>query len=311
MAAKVVFFGSTELSARCLEAILGDSGFAVAAAVCQPDNPKAKKRSFGPVKQLALRRGVPCLQPERVRDVSGDLSRTGATLGVCVAYGQFIPEAIRDLFSLGIVNVHPSLLPKYRGGAPVQHAIWNGDRETGITIIKLVKQMDAGPYCFQSSFPIDPEWTGGDLMDEVTRLAPPILIDSMRKVTSGAATWIPQDETLKTLAPVLTREQEKIDWRQPSAKVVRHIKAFSPAPATYATLDPDSPIKFFNARIGDHAFGTAPGTINLVDRQFFCVQAGDRQGCVHVLEFLLPGKKRTLAANHTGRYPFRAKDRFL
>ncbi|WP_033160220.1 methionyl-tRNA formyltransferase [Mycoplasmoides alvi] len=311
MKTKVIFFGSTNLSAACLSQILSDKNFDVCCVVCQPDNPKAKKNNkWNEIKQTALKYNIKCLQPLKIVEIFEEIKSLKAEIGICVAYGQFIPESIINLFHYGIINVHPSLLPKYRGGAPIQHAIMNGDLETGITIMKLTKEMDAGDYCFQNNFSINSEWTSGELMNKVIKDAPKILLLCMYKILSNDITWHHQDSTQKSLAPIFTREQEKINWNFEAFKIVRHIKAFSPAPGTFSFFDKNKTIKFFNATLGNHEFDTEPGIINLLDKNFICIQAINKK-CVHITEFLLPGKKRIEVRKYNGVYPFNLKDKLF
>ncbi|WP_027124246.1 methionyl-tRNA formyltransferase [Mycoplasmoides pirum] len=312
MITKIIFFGSTTLSSNCLLEILNNKNFEVLAIVCQPDNPKAKKNNlFSEVKNIALKNNIICLQPEKIIDMCQFLNKLKPDIGVCVAYGQFLPKQIRDLFVHGIINVHPSLLPKYRGGAPIQHAIWNNDNKTGISIIKLIKEMDAGPCCFQNVFDIDKNWTAGDLMNEVIKQAPKILVDCLNKIISNQITWIDQNDSKKSYAPVLTKEQEKINWNSSGKLIIQHIKAFSPKPGTYSYYKNNKIFKFFNAFEGQHKFDSKPGTINLIEKKYICIQSNDPNSCVHVFEFLIPGKKQTNIVNYNGKFPFNIGDNFF
>lgn len=315
MPVRTVFFGSAPLSAACLERLLADSRFEVAAVVCQPDNPRAKKNAAGPVKALAVGRGILCLQPEKVGATTEQIAALAPDIGALAAYGQFIPERLIGAFPHGILNVHPSLLPKYRGAAPIQHAIWNGESRTGITIMRIVKKMDAGPWCAQTELTVPKGATYGELMDDVVRVAPGMFADSLYAVASGKkVSWTEQDESAVSFAPLLTREQERIDWRSGPSAVVRHIRAFSPEPGAYALRAGDERIKIFNAEVGDCAKKTPPGTVNAIAEKYFCVQAGGNDGicgCVHVSRFLLPGKRAVDAASHRGAYPFAPGDRFI
>lgn len=305
---KIVFFGSTPLSGACLLKLLSDLSLEVVCVVCQKDNPKAKKSNkYSIVKKIALENNLVCLQPNKIADIFDEIKKMNAKIGVCVAYGQFIPQKIIDLFLHGIINVHPSLLPKYRGGAPIQHAIWNGDLQTGITIMKIVKEMDAGDYCFQTSFPVDKNWTSGDLMQEVIKKAPDILLECITKILNYDVTWTKQDDSKKTYAPILTRDQEHINWFRDSKNIVNHIKAFSPIPGTFSYFGENKTIKFFNGFLGDHKFQNKCGTINLIDKRFICVQAFN-ENCVHITNFLLPGKKAIEVKNYNGNYPFSVGD---
>lgn len=313
MPVKTVFFGSAPLSAACLRFLLSDPRFEVVAAVCQPDNPKARKSAFGPVKGLALAHGVPCLQPEKVGAVTDQIAAFSPRVGALAAYGQFIPERLIAAFPCGILNVHPSLLPKYRGAAPVQHAVWNGEDQTGVTIMRIVKKMDAGPWCAQTAFPLMENATFGEVMDHVMEIAPPMFADALAAAAAGVARWNEQDEALASFAPLLTREQERIDWLRGPTWVARHIRAFSPEPGAYALRAGGERIKLLNASVGGCRLKSEAGTVNKIAPNYFCVQAGqgEKSGCVHVTRFLFPGKKPVEAAAYRGAYPFAAGDRFV
>lgn len=310
MKIRTVFFGSAPLSAACLAHLINDPRFDVVAVVCQPDNPKAKKHQYSVVKELALKNHLLCLQPQKVREIAEQIATVNPDIGALAAYGQFIPEKLINVFPFGILNVHPSLLPKYRGAAPVQHAVWNGETKSGITIMRIVKQMDAGPWCMQKAFVIDPQATTGQVMDTVCEMAPPMLAEALVLTYQNKAQWTVQDESEVTFAPLLTPEQEQVNWQQPATQIVQHMRAFAPDPAVYTLYALDARIKLLNAEVGNCGFATLPGTINCLKQNYFCVQT-QKQSCVHVTRFLLPGKKPLYVAQYRGTYPFKLGDRFI
>lgn len=307
---KIIFFGSTELSAVCLEEILKYSDdFQVCLIICQPDNLKVKKNAvYGPVKNLAIKHNISYVQPKKIIDVFNEIKKNNVKLGICVAYGQIIPQQIIDLFPLGIINVHPSLLPKYRGAAPIQHVIWNAEKYTGITIMKIVKKMDAGPYCFQNKFLVNPNMTTGELMNLVKQYSPKILIKCINDIKNNTVRWFEQDHKQVSYAPALTRSQERILWNQDAQKIVNQIKAFSPIPGTYSMFK-NGTIKFFNAILGNHNFTSEFGTINIIEKNYICIQANKSNNCVHVFDILLPGKKRIMVKDYHGKWPFNVSEK--
>lgn len=309
---KIIFFGSNKLSASCLNFLIDSKEFEIVAIVCQPDKPvgRGKKVNFSLLKEIAIKNNILCLQPYKIIESFDQLKALQSVLGVCVAYGQFLPEKVLDLFSKGVINVHPSLLPKYRGAAPIQHAIWNGENSSAITIMKMIKGMDAGPYCFQKKFKISEQDTSGTIMDLVISEAPKILYENLKLIVNNNVTWIDQDDSKKTLAPILTREQEKINWFEPGKKIINHIRAFSPVPGTYTFYNKNKNfIKFFSAHIGNHKIALSPGTINEICSNYICVKSGDSD-CVHIINFLIPGKRQTNIKEYHGKFPFNSGDCF-
>lgn len=309
---KVVFFGSNKLSAACLELLIQSKEFEVVAIVCQPDKPfgRGKKINVSFLKEIAIKNNILCLQPYKVSECFDQLKVLQSELGVCVAYGQFLPEKILNLFNKGVINVHPSLLPKYRGAAPIQHAIWNGEGYSAITIMKMTKGMDAGPYCCQKEFKINCQDNFETIMNLVINEAPQILYESLKSIINNNVTWTNQDDSKKTLAPILTREQEKINWLEPAQRIINHIRAFSPTPGTYSFYDKNKNfIKLFSAYVGNHKISLSPGTINEICSNYICVKSGDND-CVHIIDFLIPGKKRTNIKDYHGKFPFNLGDCF-
>lgn len=309
---KIIFFGSNKLSVACLNFLINSKDFEVVAVVCQPDKPfgRGKKMSFSFLKEIAIKNNILCLQPYKVIESFDELKKLQSDLGVCVAYGQFLPEKILNLFDKGVINIHPSLLPKYRGAAPIQHAIWSGETSSAITIMKMTKGMDAGPYCYQKEFKISDKDNFGTIMNLVINEAPKILYENLKLIFENNVTWIQQDDSKKTLAPILTREQEKINWFESSNKIFNHIRAFSPVPGTYSFYDKNKNfIKFFDAYMGNHKISSPPGTINEICSNYICVNSGQND-CVHIIDFLIPGKKRTNIKEYHGRFPFNSGDSF-
>ena len=297
---RVLFFGTPEFAVPSLAALVGE-GFEVVAAVTRPDRPVGRHRSrleAPPVKHAALAEEIPVLQPERptdaaflaaVRDLAPDVS-------VVVAYGHILKPALLDLPRLGSVNVHASLLPALRGAAPIERAILEGRTETGVTIMRMDAGMDTGPILHQVTTPIAPDETGGELRVRLAEMGALALVEALTLLEAGGASPKPQDDTAATYAPKLTREEERLDWRQPADVLARKVRAFDPAPGAWAECR-GTPLKLFGARVADGA--GMPGAV---------LQAGDAMrvacadGAIEVADVQPAGKARmTVRAFVNGR----------
>jgi len=287
---RVVFFGTPAFAVPSLDALVAE-GARVEGVVTQPDRPQGRSRSRlvpSPVKSRALELGLPLLQPERPRgDVFlANLRRLAPELGVVVAYGHILRHEVLAVPRLGMINVHASLLPRHRGAAPIQAAILAGDRETGVTIMKMDEGMDTGPLLRAASTPIRAGETAGELTERLAQLGAETLIEAVTLLQHGELPPVPQDDALATLAPKLTREAARIRWDQPAGAVARQIQAYDPAPGAW-TGTPDGELKLFGA-VPVEAQGP-PGHI---------VRAGPplviaaREGGVAVHEIQPAGRKR-------------------
>jgi methionyl-tRNA formyltransferase len=236
---RIVFMGSAELSCPSLETLL-DAGHEIAAVVTQPDRPRGRnlKLAPSPVKVLAESRGIAVLTPEKINlSESGDALRSLAPdLIVVVAYGQILRSEILRIPQLGCLNMHTSLLPKYRGAAPIQWAIANGERTTGVTAMFMNERMDAGDIICQSEFIIADDDTGGSLHDKLALGAAELLGQTIEKMRSGMVPRRPQAEADATLAPKLTKKDGKINWTLPSDKIYNRVRAFNPWPCCYCEV---------------------------------------------------------------------------
>ena len=208
--------------------------------ISQPDRPRGRGRKLAPtpVKQTAAELGIPVAQPEAVGNAEALewLRPLEPDLGCVVAFGQFIPKSVRELPGHGMINAHASLLPRHRGAAPVQHAILCGDRKTGVTIIRVVREMDAGDACLTLETEIGPEETAGELAGSLAELAARALVEAVEQIAEGRAVFRPQGEQGITLAPKVDREFGQIDWGEPSVAVLRRIRAATPAPGAHTDL---------------------------------------------------------------------------
>jgi len=266
---RIVFFGTPDFAVPSLQALVAEQ-FSVIAVVTQPDRPRGRSRSVmvpPEVKAAAEAAALPLLQPERP---TGDLFMTSLRrlepdLGVVVAYGHIIRPEVLAIPRLGMVNVHASLLPRYRGAAPIQHAIRSGETETGITIMQMEAGLDTGPILHRVPTPIEPDETAGELWQRLATLGAAALIEALSLIAGGLARPHPQDDALATYAPKIDRKMARIDWGSDAETVARQIRAFDPVPGAWTTLD-SSAVKLFGARVADDnpALGDgtrAPGTV--------------------------------------------------
>ena len=212
---KLIFMGTPQFSVPILEALVAQA-YDVVAVVTQPDRPVGRKRVITPtpVKEAAIRLGLPVFQPEKISGSPemAEIMALEADIIVTAAFGQFLPEALLKAPKKGAINVHASLLPKYRGGAPVHFAIMAGEKETGVTIMEMIKKMDAGGIYAQKSLPITKKDDVGIMFDKLSLLGRDLLLETLPKILSGELQPVPQEEQLATFSPNITREQEVIDW---------------------------------------------------------------------------------------------------
>lgn len=237
---KIIFMGTPQFAATILAGLLS-SPYEVLAVVTQPDRPVGRKRVLtpSPVKELALEHDLPVYQPEKIsgsKEVD-ELIALGADLIVTAAYGQFIPSRLIEAPEYSAINVHASLLPKYRGGAPIQYAVWNGDKETGISLIYMTKQMDAGNILAQAATPILPSDDSGTLFERLADIGRDLLLETLPQLFAGEVNAWAQAEADVVFSPTLTRAQEQIDWSQTATEIANHVRAFRPAPGTYTRID--------------------------------------------------------------------------
>ena len=238
-ALSIVFFGTPAFAAPTFAALL-ESRHRVVAAVCQPDRPsgRGQKPRAGPVKALAMEAGLPVLQPERLMDpaVRQSLEALGPDLGVVVAYGRIIPEHIINTPRLGLINVHASLLPRYRGAAPIHRAVMAGDRETGVTIMRIVKELDAGAMFAKLVRPIPLHATSGDVERDLAAAGARLLIEVVNAIAAGTSREEPQDDLQATYAPKVTRDESAVDWTRSALAIHNQVRGLSPWPRASTSL---------------------------------------------------------------------------
>lgn len=310
---RIVFFGTPEFAVPSLRALVGE-GFDVVTVVTQPDRPRGRSRSRlepPPAKTAALAEGIPVLQPERPNspELIEKLKPLAPDLGVVVAYGHILKKQLLELPRLGMINVHPSLLPKLRGAAPIQHAIMEGYRETGISIMQMDEGMDTGPVLFRAATPIGPEETGGELADRLAELGAEALIEALTLLAAGAARPEPQDDREATYAPKITRELARIHWSDSAERIARLTRALDPEPGAWTQLGPRE-VKLFAPRVlpsrnrGDEA---APGTVLETEPELVVATA---QGAIGFKECQPAGKTRMAAAAWARGRGVKVGDRF-
>lgn len=291
---KILFMGTPEFAAAHLRALLA-AGYPVVGVVTQPDKPVGRggKLQPTPVKEVALAHGLPVFQPRRVRrpEVLEQLRPLGAEVTVVVAFGQILSKEALEISPLGSINVHGSLLPRWRGAAPIQRAIMAGDAVTGITTMWMDEGMDTGDICLTDSTPIAPDDTGSDLHDRLMKTGSGLLIETLRQLEGGTAPRIPQPAEGVTYAPKIEPADEVIDWTRPAAELVNQIRALNSWPGAY-TEGPRGRLKVWRAEVLEGTGESAPpGTVTeLVKRKGFRVACGE--GSLLVLEVQPPGKGR-------------------
>ncbi|WP_153124137.1 methionyl-tRNA formyltransferase [Peribacillus tepidiphilus] len=290
---KIVFMGTPDFSVPILQRILED-GYEVIAVVTQPDRPVGRKKTLTPppVKVEALKHGIPVYQPEKIRQKE-ELEKILALqpdLVVTAAFGQILPKELLDAPPLGCINVHASLLPELRGGAPIHYAILQGKEKTGITIMYMAEKLDAGDILTQAEVPIDENDNVGTLHDKLSKVGADLLSDTLPKLIRGELQPIPQEEEKATFAPNIKREQEKIDWSKSGIEIYNHIRGLNPWPVAYTTLN-GTILKVWSSKKVKQSSSTKPGTIIQIDEDGFVVSTGD-ETAIKITELQPSGKKR-------------------
>lgn len=250
--AEIVFMGTPDFAVPVLSALIAHH--TVIGVVTQPDRPAGRNRQMqqSPVKKLALEHHIPVFQPEKLRrpEAIDELRQWQPDVYVVAAFGQILPQIVLDIPAHGSINVHASLLPRWRGAAPIHAAIRAGDAETGITIMKMDAGLDTGPILTQRSIPIEPDETGQSLHDKLAQLGAELLIDTLPGYLDGSIQPRPQDDALATYAPTIKKEEGIIDWTQDAAAIERLIRAFTPWPGT-STLWSGQTLKILSASAGN------------------------------------------------------------
>jgi len=289
---RIVFMGTPQFAVSSLQALL-ESRHQVVAVVTQPDRPRGRGRNLTPppVKELALAAGVPVLQPTAIRtpEFREELYGYRADLFAVTAYGRILPGALLNLPPLGTINVHGSLLPKYRGAAPVQWAILNGDAETGITIMQMDEGMDTGDILLPGAIPIEADDTAATLAVKLADLGGQLLVEALDKLQCGELTPRAQDDSAASLAPPLTKEQGVIDWTESAASISCRIRGLDPWPTAYTFLD-GKRLRLFKPEIVASSDNAKPGTVIRTDPAGLLIATG-RESLL-IKEVQLEGARR-------------------
>lgn len=290
---RLVFFGTPDFAVPTLRRLAAEKG-TVALVVTQPDRPRGRGRKTGPspVKKLAEASGIPVLQPSSVREPEtlATIASVGAECAVVVAYGRILPQKLLELFPLGVLNIHGSILPAYRGAAPIQRAILAGERTTGVTVMLLDAGMDTGPVLSRKRVPIEESDTFGTLHDTLAEMGADLLVKTLVDWRQGRIEAQPQDERRATYAPPVKKEELRIDWTRPAKEVVNRIRAFDPWPGAHC-LWGDRRIKCFKAFLPDLASRGAPGEVLGESVAGLLVLAGDGKA-VCIRELQMEGQRR-------------------
>ncbi|MDC0610865.1 methionyl-tRNA formyltransferase [Vibrio sp.] len=288
---RIVFAGTPDFAARHLAALLS-SEHEVIAVYTQPDRPagRGKKLTASPVKNIALEHNLPVFQPENFKsdEAKQALKDLNADIMVVVAYGLLLPKAVLDTPKLGCINVHGSILPRWRGAAPIQRSIWAGDKETGVTIMQMDVGLDTGDMLSIAKTPIMADDTSDSMYQKLAELGPQALISCLDDIASGNISPVKQDDAHANYAQKLSKQEAQIDWNSDAAFIERCVRAFNPWPMSYFQVE-DNNVKVWKAHIAPEDTDKQPGTVLRADKSGIAVATG--QG-VLVLETLqIPGKK--------------------
>lgn len=288
---RIVFMGTPDFAVESLNALV-NAGHDVAAVITQPDRPKGRgnKLAFPEVKSRALELNLPVHQPASVKEEAflELLQSYQPDVIVVVAYGRILPQAVLELPQYGCINVHGSLLPAYRGAAPIQRAVLDGCKESGVTIMQMDSGMDTGDMLLQGSLPITEEDNTGTMFEKLAVLGGKLLVEALEGMQQGTIQPQKQNEAEATYAARILKEDEVIDWSKPAETIFCQIRGLAPAPGAY-TLWNDQRLKIWKSRISKKETGKAPGTVAEIGKDYLLVQTG--QGCLEVLELQPAGKK--------------------
>lgn len=286
---RIVFAGTPEFAAQHLQALL-DAGREIVAVYTQPDRPSGRGQKLmpSPVKQLALQHGIAVYQPQTLRDPAAQTELAALTpdLMVVVAYGLILPQVVLDTPRLGCINSHASLLPRWRGAAPIQRAIEAGDASSGVTVMQMEAGLDTGPMLLKVTTTITAEDTGGSLHDRLATLGSQAVVEAVTKLAAGELRGEVQDDTLATYAHKLNKDEARLDWSRPAVELERLVRAFNPWPICHSTLNGEA-LKVHAAQLGEGQ--GAPGSVLAADKSGLTVACGD--GALRLTRLQLPGGK--------------------
>ena len=289
---KLVFMGTPDFAVPALDALV-QAGFLVVSCVTQPDRAKGRggKVAMPPVKTYAMEHDIPVLQPDKVRDKTcvQALRAFRADFFVVAAFGQILPQEVLELPKYGCINIHASLLPKYRGASPIHWAVMAGDAETGVTSMQMDEGMDTGDVLAESRVPVDAH-NAEELFDILSVKGADLIAETLAKIEAGEQiTAVPQEDALATYAPMITKKDGLLDFGRPADELERRVRGLYPWPGTYTYLD-GQPFKIWTAGLAEGTPGAAPGTVLKADREGILIACGE--GALLAKEVQAPGKKR-------------------
>ncbi|NOH81394.1 methionyl-tRNA formyltransferase [Vibrio sp. RE86] len=288
---KIVFAGTPDFAARHLAALLS-SEHDVIAVYTQPDRPagRGKKLTASPVKNIALEHDIPVYQPENFKsdEAKQELADLNADLMVVVAYGLLLPQAVLDTPKLGCINVHGSILPRWRGAAPIQRSIWAGDKETGVTIMQMDIGLDTGDMLKIATLPIESTDTSATMYEKLAELGPDALVECLADIAEGNAVAEKQDDELANYAKKLSKEEARIDWNDDAEHIERCVRAFNPWPMSHFEAA-DNSIKVWQSRVDEQTTDKPAGTILQADKTGIYIATGN--GVLVLEQLQVPGKK--------------------
>lgn len=289
---KVIFMGTPDFSVGTLEALI-KAGHEVVLAVTQPDKPKGrgKEMQFTPVKECALAHQIPVYQPVKIRDSKcvEELKKYDADVMIVIAFGQILPKEILQMTRYGCINVHASLLPKYRGAAPIQWSIINGETMTGVTTMQMDEGLDTGDMIMKTEIPVEKDETGGSLHDKLAKAGAKLCVETLKAVLEGKAVFEKQGESPTDYAKMLDKKLGQICWEKKAREIERLIRGLSPWPSAYTSWN-GKVMKIWKAVEVDIQTEAVPGTVVFVEKDGFTVQCGEKG--LKILELQIPGKKR-------------------
>ena len=298
--ANIVFMGTPAFSAPILR-MLHEEGHNILAVVTQPDRPVGRKKVLTPppVKEAAVELGLPVIQPEKLRgsEELQQIINLGADLVVTAAFGQILPKELLEAPKFGCINVHASLLPKYRGGAPIHQAIIDGEQQTGVTIMYMAEKLDAGDIISQRAIAIEEDDYTGSMFDKLSVVGLELLKDTLPSILDGTNERIVQDETKVTFASNISREQERIDWHKSARELYNQVRGLHPWPVAYTTFE-DANFKIWWAVEGETEHNATPGEVVAIHKDSFEIATGN--GTLKLLDVQPAGKKRMLAKDYLG-----------
>lgn len=309
---RVCFLGTPEISVTCLKAMLADEHFEIVGVVTQPDRPAGRKLQMtpSPVKSLAVDKGLQVISPESVNQtlILQQIESWSAEVAVVVAFGQILSQSFLELFPFGAVNVHASILPRWRGAAPIQRSLEAGETETGVTLQRVVKKLDAGDILGIRRFQVSDEMSAQDVYDKMGILGAELLHLELMDYLRGNLAPIPQDHALATTAKKIDNQEAQLKWQDPARVLFNRIRAFVFGPGTWVPFQ-DKKLKLHRARALAEKPGMAPGSVVRVDREQLVIACGE--GCLSLLEVQPESRNRMPIQDFLKSVNLKAGDRFV